>query len=78
MELTLREAKARLSEVLDRAAAGETIEIVRRGARKGRFRVLAVHTDAGLRRPGALRGVMTVPEDFNAPDPDLIATFEGR
>lgn len=42
MEPTLREAKARLSEVLDRAAAGETIEIVRRGAKKGRFRELAV------------------------------------
>lgn len=78
MELTLREAKARLSEVLDRAAAGETIEIVRRGAKKGRFRVLAVHADATLRRPGALRGVLTVPADFNEPDPDLIAAFEGR
>lgn len=78
MELTLREAKARLSEVLDRAAAGEIIEIVRQGARKGRFRVMAVEPAGSVRRPGALRGVLTVPDDFDAPDPAMLDAFEGR
>lgn len=77
VQITLREAKARLSELLDRAARGEDVEIVRRGAKPGRFRVLPVQPDAALRRPGAMRGAFTVPHDFDAEDPDIVALFGG-
>ena len=76
MTHTVREAKARLSELLDRAARGEAVEIVRRGAKPGRFRLLAVESAGALRAPGALRGAFAVPEDFDAVDPDLQALFE--
>ena len=77
MTHTVREAKAHLSELLDRAARGEEVEIVRRGAKPGRFRLLAVEAGEALRAPGALRGAFTVPEDFDAPDPQLAKLFEG-
>lgn len=74
---TLRDAKARLSELLDRAARGERVEIVRQGAKAGRFRLLAVETGGTLRQPGALCGAFQVPEGFDAPDAELEALFEG-
>lgn len=77
MTHTVREAKAHLSELLDRAARGEPIEIVRRGAKPGRFRLLAVEAVETLRTPGALRGAFVVPEGFDAADPDLQVLFEG-
>ena len=77
-EISLRDAKARLSEILDRVAAGEQIEIVRRGSNPGRFRILPADGAARLRRPGALRGRIEIPEDFDAEDADLIGLFEGE
>ena len=75
---TLRDAKARLSELLDRAAQGEEVEIVRSGAKPGRFRLLAVEVGVPVRVPGALRGAFAMPEDFDAPDPQVAALFEDR
>ena len=75
---TLREAKARLSEILDLVAAGETVEITRQGAKKGRFRITSVEGEFGGRRPGALAGRISIPRGFDDEDPDLVAAFEGR
>ena len=38
-QYTLRDAKARLSELLDLAAAGSVVEITRQGAKRGRFKL---------------------------------------
>lgn len=76
-EISLRDAKARLSEVLDRVAAGESIEIVRKGAKPGRFRIIATKSGSVVRRPGALKGRFKVPDDFDAADPEIISLFEG-
>ena len=76
-EISLRDAKARLSEILDRVAAGEQIEIVRKGAKPGRFRILPADGAARLRRPGALQGKIVIPDDFDAEDPELVTLFEG-
>lgn len=75
---TVRDAKARLSELLDRVAQGEEVEIVRRSARGGRFRILAVHGDDTLRKPGALKGRIAIGEHFDEEDAALTAAFEGR
>jgi antitoxin (DNA-binding transcriptional repressor) of toxin-antitoxin stability system len=73
---TLREAKARLSALLDSVAAGDEVEILRQGAGEGRFRIVLVEGGTRLRRPGALRGRLRIPDDFDREDPGLTAAFE--
>ena len=75
---TLREAKAKLSLLLDRAASGEEIEIRRGGPKGGRFRLVLVEAEDTLRRPGALKGQIGISEDFDAEDAEITAGFEGR
>jgi len=70
-------AKSTLSSLVKRAAAGEAILI---GA-YGRAEVKLVPVSA-VERPrkqfGALKGILQVPDDFDAPLPDeVIAAFEG-
>lgn len=77
-QFTLREAKARLSEILDMVAAGVQVEITRQGAKKGRFKLLPVDGEFGKRAPGALRGRLTVPDDFDDEDPDIVSDFESK
>lgn len=63
----IRELKARLSEYLDRAAAGETIVVTDRGKAKVEIRNLSVDVriEQGIRegwiRPGRPGGVSTRP-----------------
>ncbi|MYH57615.1 MAG: type II toxin-antitoxin system prevent-host-death family antitoxin [Boseongicola sp. SB0675_bin_26] len=75
-QYSLRDAKARLSELLDLAAAGNVVEITRQGAIRGRFNVVTVDGAFGQRRPGALKGRIAVPDTFDDEDPDIIADFE--
>ena len=75
-QYTLRDAKARLSELLDLAAAGNVVEITRQGAKKGRFHLVSANGAFGQRRPGALKGRIVIPETFDDEDPDIIAGFE--
>lgn len=76
-EYTLREAEARLSELLDLAAAGVVIEISRQGAKKGRFKLVPNEGSFGQRSPGALKCKIVLPDDFDAEDPKIIAGFKG-
>ena len=78
-KVTLAQAKAGLSALLDRVEAGETVAITRR------HRVVAEVRPArppqrSTRRPfGLARGEFRVPKDFNAPLPEaLLREFEGR
>lgn len=77
-QFTLREAKARLSELLDLAAAGVPVEITRQGAKKGRFKLVSSDGAFGKRTPGALKGKITIPDDFDAESPDILADFESN
>ena len=77
-QFTLREAKARLSEILDLAAAGVTVEITRQGAKRGRFKLVPSDAEFGKRVPGALKDRISIPEDFDDEDPHIISDFEGR
>jgi antitoxin (DNA-binding transcriptional repressor) of toxin-antitoxin stability system len=76
--VTLAEAKAGLSALIDRVVGGETVAISRR------HRVVAeVHPVRQRRsrpRPAGLaRGEFRVPDDFTAPLPEhVIAGFDGR
>ena len=71
------EAKAKLSDLLDRAAAGERILICKRNQPVAELRPVAVPRRAP--RPiGGARGTFTIPDTFFAPlgDEDVEA-FEG-
>ena len=73
---TLRDAKARLSEILDLVAAGVDVEITRQGEKRGRFRIVSADAGFGARMPGALKGRIKIPEDFEDEDVDIINDFE--
>lgn len=71
----VHEAKTHLSRLLDRVAAGEEIEIARRGEVVARL----VPAERPRRRRvlGFDAGTVVVHEDFDAPLPDAIADAFG-
>ncbi len=71
------EAKTRLPQLVDKAAAGEDVVVSRNG--KPLARITRLETPKRRVRLGLLKGKLTVPEDFDAPLPaDVVADFEGR
>lgn len=74
--VNISDAKARLPELVQRAARGEEITIARNGEPQARLVPLAPATP---RVPGSGAGEWHVVGDFNEPLPaELVAAFEGR
>jgi prevent-host-death family protein len=74
--VNIYEAKTRLSQLVDRAAAGEDVVIGRNG--RPLVRITRLETAPRVRF-GVLAGRFEVPDDFDAPLPDeVLADFEGR
>lgn len=74
-EVSVYEAKTQLSKLLDRAAAGEEVVITRNG--RPVARLVSARRRTSPRKLGALRGKITVPDDFDAPLPDdVLDAFE--
>jgi len=74
--VNIADAKARLPELVERAARGEEIVIARNGEPRARLVPLPA---ARARIPGRGAGQWVVAEDFDAPLPaELLAAFEGR
>ena len=74
--IPMHQAKSSLSQLVKRAANGETIFIGSYG------RAEAVLTSAATikskKRLGLLEGILTVPDDFDAPlPPEILAAFVG-
>jgi prevent-host-death family protein len=74
--VSMHQAKSSLSQLVKRAAEGETIFIGSYG------RAEAVLTSAANSRPkkrlGLLEGKLTIPDDFDAPLPqELVTAFSG-
>ncbi len=70
-------AKAHLSRLLDRAAAGEEIIITRHG--KPLVKLVPAAAGASPRQLGRLRDRIQVREDLDAPLPDeILDAFEGK
>ncbi|HEX2744836.1 MAG TPA: type II toxin-antitoxin system Phd/YefM family antitoxin [Streptosporangiaceae bacterium] len=70
------EAKTHLSQLLDRAAAGEEIVIARAGRPVARLVALA---DAPPQRvPGGWRGKVSIAADFDDLPPEIEAAFRGE
>jgi prevent-host-death family protein len=70
------EAKAHLSRLIERAAAGEQIIIARAG--KPVARLVAYTQPAGRRTGGHWKGRISISDDFDAPLPPQVAgPFDG-
>lgn len=73
--VNLYDAKTKLSELVDRAAAGEEVIIAKAGKPVARLVPLAV----GERTPGRGKGRVEIAPDFDAPLPDdVLRDFEPR
>jgi prevent-host-death family protein len=69
----VREAKARLSELIDTVLRGEEVVISRHGTE-----VVRLVPVTRRRRPGSLRGRIHMAPDFDETPEELIDAFEGR
>ena len=71
------EAKTHLSQLLDRAAAGEEIVIARAGRPIARLVALR-ETPSRRRTPGAWRGKVRIAHDFDELPNEIEAGFRGE
>ncbi|MGH7550990.1 MAG: type II toxin-antitoxin system Phd/YefM family antitoxin [Gemmatimonadota bacterium] len=70
----LYDAKTNLSQLVDRAAAGEEIIIAKNGVPLARLVPLSEHTSP--RQPGGWEGRVHISDDFDAPLPaDVLSGF---
>ena len=77
MNVNVYAAKTNLSQLLDRAAAGEEIVITRNG--RPVAKLVAATTPRKPRKLGVLKGRLRIRKDLDAPLPDeLLDAFEGR
>lgn len=72
----IHHAKSQLSQLINRALAGEEVIIARAG--EPLVRLVPVHQDTRPRQSGSLRGLVWMAEDFDAPDPQIEALFSGE
>jgi prevent-host-death family protein len=73
--ISIQEAEADLSRLVDRVAEGEEIVI----AKSGRPVAKLVRVEVEPRRPGRLKGRIHIADDFDEPLPDEIArAFRGE
>lgn len=70
-EIGLRQAKAQLSELIDRVERGETVTLTRHG------RPVARVVPVIERRPGLLKGRVGMAADFDDTPGWLVDAFEG-
>lgn len=75
-QVSLHEAGANISDLVERAAAGEEIVISRNGV--PRAKLVPVTRPTGRRQPAGALGVTRIADDFDAPDPELDALFGGH
>lgn len=75
--VSMHQAKSTLSQLVKRAATGETILLGAYGKVEAKL-VPATTLDVPQKHIGLLAGKLTIPEDFDAPLPDeLLKSFEG-
>jgi prevent-host-death family protein len=68
------EAKTHLSRLIEHVEAGEEVVIARAG--RPVARLVPYRTRTSPRMPGIWRGRVVLTPDFDAPDQDLIESFE--
>lgn len=73
--ISLYDAKTRLSSLVEEAAEGEQIVISKNGV--PRAMLVPLPKAKGRRKPARALRVTYIADDFDAPDPDVAALFEG-
>jgi prevent-host-death family protein len=74
--ITVAEAESKLSELIERAAAGEEIVIAKDG--QPRVRLVPIARRAAHRPFGLLAGQVRIGDDFDDPLPeDIMSAFRG-
>ena len=73
--VNMYEAKTRLSALVEQAVSGHDVIIARNG--KPQARITSLVPAKGKVKYGLLKGTFTVPDDFDAPNPDIEAMFYG-
>jgi prevent-host-death family protein len=74
--INLYEAKTHLSDLVERAAAGEEIVIAKAGRPKARL--VPLQKAQRPRKPGLWKGAVWIADDFDAPLPEeILVGFEG-
>jgi prevent-host-death family protein len=73
--VNIHEAKTNFSKLVARAESGEEV-IIGRGGRAV-ARLVPFRSAASPRRPGALKGRITISSDFDEALPDVVGLFEG-
>lgn len=75
--INIRQARSTISQLVRRAAAGETVLIGPNGRAMAKLTCLGVSASP-MRRLGFLKGRLVIPAGFDAPLPDdVIEDFEG-
>jgi prevent-host-death family protein len=75
--VNIHEAKTQFSKLIEAVARGEEIMIARAG--KPAAMLVPIQAEKPVRVPGAMKGKITIADDFDAPLPEeLQAAFEGR
>ncbi len=75
MEINIHEAKTHLSRLLKQVAAGEEITISRAGVPVAKL--IAARGQSKSRPMGMDRGKIWMADDFDRPDADIEALFDG-
>lgn len=73
-QVNIYEAKTRLSQLVDKAAAGEEIVIARNG--RPVARLVPMRRQPVKRVPGAWKGKVWMAPDFDETDPEIIEAME--
>lgn len=68
-QFNIAEAKARLSELVERALAGDDVVIARDN--KPLLKLVPLGETSRTRKPGSARGQIWIAPDFDAPLPDF-------
>lgn len=76
--INIHDAKTQFSKLIEAVLQGEEIVIAKAGKPAARLVPLAIK-NSFVRRPGSMKGEITIADDFDMPLPDAIqADFEGR
>ncbi len=75
-QVNMHEAKSRLSELGELVWKGEKVVIAKAG--KPYLDLLPHRAGRARRKPGRLKGQITLAEDFDQTPAELVADFEGR
>lgn len=75
--INIHQAKTHLSKLVDAVTHGEEIIIAKAG--RPVAKLIPISGKKSKRKPGALKGKITISEDFDAPlSEDLLKQFEGE